>query len=311
MSHGQSCVRVSVIVPTYNRATELKRCLDSLAKQSFKDFEVIVSDDGSTDNTRGVVQAVELSLRARYLYQSNSGLPASARNLGLAVAEGEFIAFLDSDDWWHPDKLLLSVNALDAGADVVYHDLLRKPKKRYWIRNHRVRSRALQKPVRDCLITRGNCIPNSSVVLRRHLIDTVGGFSEDPALRAWEDFDLWLRIGEVTDDFTRIRGAWGSYWIGGGNITTAQTTLSYLDEIRKRHLVENTRLPTWFLYGIGWAKFRLGDRYQARAYLYRSLGTHGPPRIQRDRLKAVGMLLLTYVPTRKARRGRPGGIEEA
>ncbi len=291
-SHVATAPVVSVVIPTFNRADDLVRCFASLEAQTFSSFEVLLCDDGSTDHTAAVVTQAALHLTVHHLVLPHAGLPAAARNAGLRMAAGRYVAFLDSDDWWLPEKLARSVAALEAGADLVFHDLLRVPTTRPWLRNQRVKSRRLRHPVRASLLRRGNAIPNSSVVMRRALLDEVGLMSEDPAVRA-EDFDMWLRVAERTDRFVRIRGAWGAYWMGGGNITSAGRSLDMLDEMRRRYLGDVRRLPTWYHFGVGWALFRTGQRRRARHHLVRALGTHGSPRLQRERFKALAMLCLS------------------
>ena len=95
-------MKVSVIIPTYNRSSVLSRAIDSVLRQSFKDFELIVVDDGSTDNTKELIE--KYSDQITYIYQDNKGVSA-ARNKGLEHAKGEWIAFLDSDDEWKKKKL--------------------------------------------------------------------------------------------------------------------------------------------------------------------------------------------------------------
>lgn len=103
--------RVSVVIPTYNCAKFLGQAIDSALKQTYRDFEIIVVDDGSTDGTRALVAVYEESVR--YVYQSNQGASA-ARNAALSRSNGEFIAYLDADDLWRPDKLSRQVEFLDA-----------------------------------------------------------------------------------------------------------------------------------------------------------------------------------------------------
>jgi glycosyltransferase involved in cell wall biosynthesis len=112
-------MRVSVVIPTYNRAADLKRALESVIAQTYRIEEIIVVDDGSTDNTQQMVAA--LPGPVQYVYQKNAG-PAAARNRGIRMASGDWIAFLDSDDWWFPDKIRLQVEAaeLDARVALVY-----------------------------------------------------------------------------------------------------------------------------------------------------------------------------------------------
>lgn len=109
---------VSVIIPTYNRADKIKPAVESVLNQTYTDFELIVVDDGSTDNTSEVIESIEDS-RIRYVHQENAGACA-ARNNGINYAKGEYIAFHDSDDIWHKDKLEKQMNALlQNNADIV------------------------------------------------------------------------------------------------------------------------------------------------------------------------------------------------
>ena len=114
--------RISVIIPTYNRAHHLKAAVSSVLNQTYTDLELIIVDDGSTDATREVgEQFCHLDNRVRYLYQNNGG-PSAARNMGIRAARGDFIAFLDSDDYWMPIKLAeqLAIAEQDARIGVVY-----------------------------------------------------------------------------------------------------------------------------------------------------------------------------------------------
>jgi len=106
---------VSVIIPTYNRAVRCKRAVESVIKQSYKNIEILVIDDGSTDNTKELLDGIDE--RLIYIYQKNSGVSA-ARNTGIRTANGEFIAFLDSDDIWLPWKIELQVNILNTEKNI-------------------------------------------------------------------------------------------------------------------------------------------------------------------------------------------------
>src|SRR3989344_2261209 len=97
---------VSVIIPTYNRASLLSRAIESVINQTFKDFELIIVDDGSIDNTRDIVEGFRrMDARVKYLRQENSGTPAGPLNTGIKYAKGQYAAFLDDDDEWLPSKL--------------------------------------------------------------------------------------------------------------------------------------------------------------------------------------------------------------
>ena len=180
--------KVSVIVPTYNRANRLEGTLRSIVSQTYQDFELIVVDDGSTDNTSKVIESFP---SAQYLpMKKNSGV-SKARNIGLACAKGEFICFLDSDDLWKEKKLEIQIHWMESNTDnqVCYTDEI-------WIRNG-VRVNQMNKHrkytgdiFRHCLAL---CIVSpSSVMIRAKLFSEIGNFDE--SLPACEDYDLWLRI---------------------------------------------------------------------------------------------------------------------
>jgi glycosyltransferase involved in cell wall biosynthesis len=271
--------RVSVVVPTYNRAPDIARCLDSLVAQSYRDFEVLVCDDGSKDDTREVVESFTDRLHIEYHWAENWGGPARPRNVGLAKARGEYLAFLDSDDWWMPEKLARSVAALDAGADVVYHDLFFVDKVGQRNFGRRQRTATLRAPVFEQLLRMGNVIANSSVVLRTDLLRDIGGLSEERALIACEDFDAWLRLARRTDRFVRVDGCLGFYWLGGGNISSAQRTLVNLARLDELYLRQRTtrRRPAWYHYMLGFAYYELEDQPQALGHLVRALFSGLPP----------------------------------
>jgi glycosyltransferase involved in cell wall biosynthesis len=268
--------RVSVIVPTYNRAADLRRCLDSLVGQTFKDFEVLVCDDGSTDNTAVVVAPYKDALKLTYHWDENFGGPARPRNTGLRLARGNYVAFLDSDDWWAPRKLAESVRRLDAGADFVYHDLHIARSSRQKIYWRRQRTRALAAPAYDDLLLNGNAICNSSVVLRRDILLAAGGFSEDRALIAWEDYDTWLRVARATDRFVRIDQTLGYYWFGGGNISSPRQLLVNLKRFSELYfdtIADSPKPlpPAWFHYLLGQAKYQVGSYQDAITHMGEAL----------------------------------------
>lgn len=186
--------RVSIIVPVYNRAHLITKCLNSVQSQSFRDYEIILVDDGSTDNLQKVLSGFTL----RYCRQSRQG-PAGARNKGLELATGEYIAFLDSDDTLTGDSLRKRVEILEkypeAGwcySRVYYVDenekivgLQRLPDRMpcFHSREEEIRSFLLQ----------GNHINTSTVLIRRRCFADVGSFNDK--LRAGsEDLDLWIRL---------------------------------------------------------------------------------------------------------------------
>ena len=183
--------RVSVVLPTFDRAQVLPTALGSVLDQAFTDLELIVVDDGSTDGTRDVVRALG-DERVRIISTPRHGA-AAARNAGIAAAAGDLIAFQDSDDRWLPGKLAAQVNALD-GADehtaVVYGVM------EGWRHGqHRFvpsRSEPMLSGDLRAVLPRYNLIGTPSAIVRAAALRSVGGF--DPTLRRFQDWDLWLRL---------------------------------------------------------------------------------------------------------------------
>jgi len=224
----------SIIIPTFNRSKVLNRAIRSVQNQTFSDFEILVMDDGSTDNSRETVESFA-DARIKYAWAENFGGPAAPRNRGLALAEGEYIAFLDSDDWWHSQKLEVSLKYLEQGADLVYHDLFVATKLNQRFFWKKVLAGDLKSPIFDDLLVNGNALPNSSVVVRKQILQTIKGFDEDENLIAAEDYDAWLRISKVSEKFKKIPQTLGYYWSGGGNITNPNRILKNLDALSERY----------------------------------------------------------------------------
>jgi len=260
---------VSIVIPTYNRAKDLQRAIKSVVSQTFTDWELIVVDNHSEDETDAVVGGFDDS-RVKFLKIKNEGVIAASRNLGVSVAGGEYIAFLDSDDWWMPNKLERAVKLLLDGADVAYHPLytVKKINQRFFFdKGH---TRALSPPVMHDLIENGNALANSSVVIRRSLIEQVDGISEDRGLVSIEDYDLWLRISRLTDRFIMDSETLGYYWAGGGNVSSPKLALSALESLLEHYTSEvllQGVLPVWMNYKIGRASYFLGDYERAKNHL--------------------------------------------
>jgi len=179
---------LSVIIPSYNRSKSLQRALNSVFTQTYTNFEVIVVDDGSTDDTAKVMH--NDFQQCKYIYQTNQGVSA-ARNTGIAQAKGEWIALLDSDDEWLPTKLELQQQAIINHPEYkIFHT------DEIWIRNGK-RVNPMQKHQKYGGWIFEKCLPlcaisPSSVLIHRQVLRKVGLFDEN--LPACEDYDLWLRI---------------------------------------------------------------------------------------------------------------------
>ncbi len=181
-------MRISVVVPTFDRAHTLPRALDSILRQSLPATEIIVVDDGSQDDTKDLIRY--RYPQVHYLRQPNSGV-SSARNRGIGAAGGDWIAFLDSDDAWLPDKLAAQCAVLREHPNIrLCHT------QEVWIRRGR-RVNQMNKHTKSGGYIFRKCLPRcvispSASLLHRSLFEELGTFDED--LSACEDYDLWLRV---------------------------------------------------------------------------------------------------------------------
>ena len=208
---------VSIVIPTYNYARFISKSLKSVIDQTFENWEVIVIDNHSTDDTHNVVLK-HIDSRIKYLKIDNKGIIAKSRNLGIKEAKGEWIAFLDSDDWWTKDKLEICFRNINEEVDFIYHDLeIVDKKSKSYFRKKKFAGRHLSKPIlKDLLIgviAEGNAIGNSSVIVRKNMLDKIGGISENENLVASEDYNTWLRIAKITDKFKYIKKRLGYYLV--------------------------------------------------------------------------------------------------
>ncbi len=181
--------KVSVIIPTYNRAELICRAVDSVLGQTFVDFECLVIDDGSTDGTVEKLAKYDDS-RIKPLWQENSGVSA-ARNFGIDESRGQFIALLDSDDEWVPEKLLKQIQFMEEGGfEISQTDEIwvRKGKRVNQCKKHeKPEGMFFERSLAMCMIS------PSCVIFSRKFWDEIGPFDEK--LPACEDYDLWLRAG--------------------------------------------------------------------------------------------------------------------
>ena len=248
---------ISVIIPTFNRKQLLLEAVESVRRQTFRDWELLVVDDGSTDGTDQVIESL-ICDGIRYIRQEHSGVSA-ARNRGIRAARNDWIAFLDSDDYWHKQKLQQQFEALQANPEylAVHTDEI-------WIRSgvrvnprkhHQKRSGWMfHHCLRLCLIS------PSSILLHRSLLDESGLFDE--SFPVCEDYELWLRItarrpvffvpeklvvkrGGHTDQLSRSRWGMDRYRVRGllksvdsGCLTPQQRQWAAAEIVRKSEILE-------------------------------------------------------------------------
>lgn len=231
---------VSVILPTYNRAGLLPQAIDSVLKQSYPHLELVIVSDGSTDNTESVVSTFT-DPRIRFISQQHTGLPAAARNCGIAQAKGRYIAFCDDDDLWLRDKLQKQVAFMESCPDIGlcfgYTTMFGDTQYR-GSTSHSFKRRVAIKTFDELFLA--NTVPCLTVMVRRQCLEAVGVFDEDPDYRlAAEDYDLWLRIARAYK-VVCMPQILGEYRVHRDNISKDRviTCMKYLKVIEKFALKE-------------------------------------------------------------------------
>lgn len=202
----------SIVIPTYNRADLLKRCLESIESQTYQNWEAIVVDNYSEDNTEDVVKSFNDS-RILYIKNHNYGIIAVSRNKALDVAKGDWVAFLDSDDCWLSNKLE-SVLPYTNDYDLVYHGYQQNiPKTSFFQRRNRFFYEIKEVKV-GYVLQRGDPINPSCTCVRRSVIGETR-FNEDKSLIAVEDYDFFLQLIEKSIRIKYLRKILTLYDVGG------------------------------------------------------------------------------------------------
>ncbi len=252
-------ILISIILPTFNHAKFLKKAIESVINQTYINWELIIIDNNSTDETFDIVNSYS-DHRITYSKIQNNGVIAASRNLGISLSNGSWIAFLDSDDWWTNNKLSRSVEYINKDKfDLIYHDLflVYKPNQKSYQRI--ASSRTLYFPVFEDLLLNGNGILNSSVIVRKDLLEDVGLISCDTNKITWEDYDCWLRISQITNKFHYIKETLGYYWAAGGNMTNPDQDLKNAKSIYNKYIEGYYDVtPSWILFSEGKALVKKG-----------------------------------------------------
>lgn len=192
--------KVSVVIPTYNRADLLEKAVASLQSQTYKNLEIIIVDDCSTDHTFEIVQKMDDSRIIYIKHEKNKG-GSESRNTGIQQGSGEYIAFLDSDDQWLPEKITLQLEVFRENPDagVVYTGVK-------VVESERLIREIVPENRGDILreLIKFNCIDTtSSIMVKKELLTKIGGF--DTAIPSCQDWDLYLRLAQITEfDYVKI-----------------------------------------------------------------------------------------------------------
>lgn len=182
---------VSVVIPTYNRKEKLLLAVTSVLNQTYAPLEILVCDDGSTDGTKEVIEELKSDIPVLYLNCGRNGLPAVPRNIGVSKAKGNYIAFLDDDDEWLPDKLKIQLAYMEkTGALICGTNAFRITDSAEKLPYFNFKTSVFT--FEDCLVN--NPLICSSVMVKTDFLRQTGTFAEQPEFRAVEDYLLWLKL---------------------------------------------------------------------------------------------------------------------
>lgn len=269
--------KVSVVIRTYNRADLIERAINSVLGQTFQDFEIIVADDGSTDNTQSIVeQMIGKDVRIRFFTQPHSGRPGKTLNLGLAHSHGRYIAMLDSDDEWLPSKLEKQIRLLESAPArislVVSHVIAINPD------GSRAERRIGQtENFLEFILLKGYLFP-SSMLAKKEAFDAIGPIDENCLIA--DDWDMFIRLAEQYD-YGVVDEALCQYYIHHTNISFSKNFTRHaadLEYLLKKHAALYQRYPKVMEYHyIKLASYlaRDGDMTKARFYLKKSVKLNG------------------------------------
>ena len=196
---------ISIVIPAYESASTIASTLDSVRSQTFRDYEVLITDDESSDGTLDICRRYAKEhpeMRISTVSMPHAGV-AAARNHALARASGEYVSFLDSDDRWMPEKLeqVAALIGRDSQADLIYHDVM------FVARNGRRWRDSSGPPPSDPyrrLLLGNNFLATSAVTVRRSCVAIAGGFDCNPDFEICEDYELWLRLAGAGAKFACI-----------------------------------------------------------------------------------------------------------
>jgi teichuronic acid biosynthesis glycosyltransferase TuaG len=270
---------VSIVIPTYNHAPMLQRALATVVEQTYQNWNAIVVNNFSTDNTLEVVAAFN-DPRIQCVNFRNNGVIGASRNEGIALATGKYVAFLDSDDTWFPTKLERCVEILESGFDLVCHA-------EYWIdesgKSRLVAYGPSEAATHHNLIYKGNRISTSATVVRTALLKEVHGFDVAPELISTEDYDLWIRLAAMSDKFSFISEPLGEYHRHDKNVSAniekhlaaelALLAKHFSANKRFENMIARRRRKALAYYGAGRSLHRTRKHFLALQKYSRSLVT--------------------------------------
>ena len=243
----------SIILPTFNRANLIKRAIQSVVDQEFKNWELIIVDNYSNDSTEEIVKNFSKN-NIIFTKFKNHGIIAKSRNYGIKLSKGEYLAFLDSDDWWYPQKLNLTHDVIQKySGDLIYHNMHIKNLNSNFVKKIKY-TRKLTNPYSD-LINVGPAFATSSVTVKKDLFHKIDLFNEDINYLAWEDYDAWLKFAKISNKFFYIKDTLGCTLIGKQNTSNILIKKKNILTFKNLYFQNKkiSKLPFW----CNWSLMRL------------------------------------------------------
>ena len=272
MTMAEKSPTVSVVVPTYNRAHLVGRAIQSVLNQTYQDFEIIVVDDGSTDNTEELVKSFN-DPRIRYIRHDQNRGGSAARNTGIKMARGEYIAFQDSDDEWLPEKLEKQMRVFEnapAEVGVVYTGFWRiEGDKRIYIPSDKISRK--EGNIQGELL-KGNFVTTQATVLKKECFEKAGMF--DQRLPRFQDWELFIRISKYYEFKCIDEPLVISYFTPISISSNQRAQVEAYGLILEKHyqdIAKSRKLLARYQYAFGNLLCQNGDLGQGRDYLIKAV----------------------------------------
>jgi glycosyltransferase involved in cell wall biosynthesis len=255
----------SIIIPTYNRYKLLKKCLNSVLNQNYKEFEIIIVDNYSSDESEAYIRSMQkIYNNIKYYRYLNNNIVAASRNYGVSNANGKYVCFLDSDDTWHSNKLeAVNKKLYNKKYDLIYHSVNIETTKKKVLYKKIINGRNYTNKKKYDILINGNKIITSSVVMRRNIFLQLKGFNEDKEIVCCEDLDLWIRLLALTNNIYYIHKPLGNYLSHEGNLSKKSMYLPFNKICRKYSKDLNIREKR-ILYS---RKIYIGSLYKSKKFL--------------------------------------------
>ena len=255
----------SIIIPTYNRVKKIEIAITSVINQTYKNWELIIVDNKSKDKTKDLIKSYN-NKKISFYEIENNGVIAKSRNYGIKNSCGEYLCFLDSDDRWDQNKLQYVNLAAQKGYSFIYHDhYILSPER--LINKRKIVNKTLTKPVYNKLVKYGQSFATSSVTVKKDMFKRIGCFDIDRKYIAWEDFDAWIRLSKITNNFHKIDKLLSIINIDNTNFLNDKLKIKNTYLFINKYIKNTKKIPNWCLYNILVAEYNLSNFIEVKKKL--------------------------------------------